>query len=146
MIVVEEPDHLTVRLPYFCSVRIYLVDGCLRFEPFFGLVPRTRSTMTKLVMFTGFTLVAFKGGVPWALGIAMIGIMSSIYDVIRLSVTENVISRASLIYAQLVYGAVGPGSAPAPSISSASTRALDSGSTPTVHSPARDELRVRRDG
>ena len=29
MVVVEEPDHLNVRLPYFCSVRIYLTDGCL---------------------------------------------------------------------------------------------------------------------
>ena len=138
MVVVEEPDHLTVRLPYFCSVHIYLVDGCLRFEPYFGFVPRTRSTVGKLFVFTSFTVAAFKAGVPYALGVAIIGIMLGIYDVIRTIATENVISRTAMVYAQLLHG----------ERPSTPTRVLERGSMPMSVSPApttRDELRIRRD-
>src|SRR3954471_18217902 len=96
MVVVEEPDRLTVRLPYFCSVRIKLVDGCLRFDPFFGLVPRTRSTMVKLLIYMGFTVAAFKAGVPYALAVGIVGIMLGIYDIIRTIATESVITRAGI--------------------------------------------------
>jgi hypothetical protein len=144
MVVVEEPDHLNVRLPYFCSVRIYLVDGCLRFEPFFGFIPRTRSTMGKLFVFTSFTAAAFRAGVPYALGVGIIGIMLGIYDVIRTIATENVISRAGIVFTQLRHG---ERSRPTFSASTA-TRALESGSMPSSTPPApatRDELRIRSD-
>lgn len=144
MVVVEEPDHLNVRLPYFCSVRIHLADGCLRFEPFFGVVPRTRSTMAKLFVFTTFTAAAFKAGMPYALGVGIIGIMMGIYDVIRTIATENVISRASSVYTQLLHG-----ERPLAAFGESTvTRALEAGSMPssTLPTPAmREELRSRRD-
>lgn len=144
MVVVEEPDHLNVRLPYFCSVRIYLTDGCLRFEPFFGLVPRTRSTMGKLVVFTSFTAAAFRAGVPYALGVAVVGIMLGIYDIIRTIATENVITRAGAVYTQLLHG-----DRARPTIGeSTATRELGPGSVPVTTPSTRatpDALRIRRD-
>lgn len=144
MVVVEERDHLTVRLPYACSVRIYLVDGCLRFEPFFGLVPRTRSTLGKFFIFTSFTVAAFRAGVPHALVVAFVGIMMGIYDVVRTIATENVISRTGIVYAQLLHGERSRPTFP----ESSATRALAPGSMPASASPptaTRDELRMRRD-
>ncbi len=144
MVVVEEPDHLNVRLPYFCSVRIHLVDGCLRFEAFFGLVPRTRSTIGKLGVFTAVTVAAFRAGVPYALGIAVVGIMLGIYDIIRTIATENVITRAGAVYTQLLHG---DGSRPTFGESTA-MRELGPGSMPFTAPSTRatpDEPRIRRD-
>ena len=142
MVVVEEPDHLNVRLPYFCSVRVYLVDGCLRFEAYFGLVPRTRSTMAKLGAFTGFTVAALRAGVPYALGVGIIGVMLGIYDIVRTIATENVITRVGLLYSQLLNG-----ERSRPTLGeSTTTRALGPGSmsSSTTSTPGiRDELRVR---
>ena len=144
MVVVEEPDHLNVRLPYFCSVRVYLIDGCLRFEAFFGLVPRTRSTMGKLGAFTGFTVAALRAGVPYALGVGIIGVMLGIYDVIRTIATENVITRVGIVYAQLL-----DGERPQPTFrESTAPIALGPGSMASSTSPTlgmHDELRVRPD-
>ena len=144
MVVVEEPDHLTVRLPYFCSVRIYLVDGCLRFEPFFGLVPRTRSTIGKLFVFTSFTVAAFRAGVPYALGIAIVGIMIGIYDIIRTIATENVISRAGIVYTQLLHAERPPQTFGAPTAPRALEPGAAASSTPPF-SATRDTLHIRGD-
>lgn len=106
MVVVEEPEWLVVRLPYFCSVRIHFVEGHLRFEPHLGMLPRTRATMTKLLGFTFLTVAAMARGLPLQAPIALatIGIMASIYDAIRVVVTEGVITRASAVYSGLVHG------------------------------------------
>lgn len=140
MVVVEEPDHVTVRLPYFCSVRIHSVDGRLRFESFFGLVPRTRATMLKIFMFTGFTLAAFTRGMPYALAIAMVGIMAGVYDIIRVIVTEGVVTRASVVYSDLLRER----SAAPPSLTGQSMHALGAATPqPTIHDTR--DLRVRHE-
>jgi hypothetical protein len=101
MVVVEEPSYLTVRLPYLCSVRIIFVDGRLRFEPYLGLRPRTQATLLKMGGLGALALVSIRVGAPYAFGVALAALMAGIYDVFRLTITENVITRASLIYAQL---------------------------------------------
>lgn len=103
MVVVEEPNHLTIRLPYFCSVRVYLENGRLRFDPYFGLMARTRSTLIKVIG-VGFAAVlsGIYGG-PYTIPIIAFGLMAGFYDVIRVIVTENVISRAGAIYSQFLH-------------------------------------------
>jgi hypothetical protein len=101
MVVVQEPDYLTVRLPYFCSVRIHSDQRRLRFEPYVGMVPRTRATIFKLALLSAVTLTAARIAGPLALGIIGVAILVSLYDIVRVTITENVITRASLVYAQM---------------------------------------------
>ncbi len=104
MVVVEEPNHLTVRLPYFCSVRVFYDNGRLRFAPFLGMLPRTRATLTKLGLFGAVGLASIRVGTPYTVGIVIIAMMFGIYDVFRVTITEHVITRASMIYSQMRRG------------------------------------------
>jgi hypothetical protein len=99
MIVVEEPDCLSVRLPFFCSVRVYSDGERLRFDTFFGVVPRARSTMLKLGGISLLAVASAHYGIGYAGGVALLAVISAIYDSIRWQVTEHAITRVTTIAA-----------------------------------------------
>jgi hypothetical protein len=101
MIVVQEPEYLSVRLPYFCSVQIRCERGRLRCDPFFGVVPRTRATLLKLIGTTSVAVstVLTMGLAPLPVALGFLVVASAAYDVIRTILTENVITRVQTIWA-----------------------------------------------
>jgi hypothetical protein len=106
MVVVQEPDYLTVRLPYFCSVRVRYADGRLRCEPRFGAVARTRATLFK--MFGTWALAASAlatyGVTPLPILLGVLVAVSSGYDVLRTIVTENIVTRVTFIWSMMRHG------------------------------------------
>lgn len=99
MVVVEEPDHLNVRLPFFCSVRVYSDGDRLRFESYFGVVTRVKSTTLKLGVGTILAVASARYGIGFAGVFALIAIVAGIYDSIRWQVTEHAITRITTISA-----------------------------------------------
>lgn len=136
MVVVQEPDHITVRLPFFCSVHVHFEDGRLRTEAFFGVVPRVRSTMFRLGAATLLTLGLARAGLAYFAGMAVFTVMVGIYDVIRWTLTEQTITRIQLL-SQLV-----------PSIVSASDARFLAATTSVPGMPSRqaDPVEAKRPG
>jgi hypothetical protein len=99
VVVVEEPDHLTIRLPFFCSVRVYSDEGRLRVESFFGLVARTRATVMKFGAMALFAAAAIRFGTTYSIGVAIIAVLVAAYEGIRWLITEQATSKAQLIWA-----------------------------------------------
>jgi len=99
MIVVEEPDHLNVRLPFFCSVRVYSDADRLRFESYFGVLSRVRSTSMKLGGLTVLAIASARYGIVYAGAVALLGVIAGVYDSIRWQVTEHAITRVTMIAA-----------------------------------------------
>jgi hypothetical protein len=99
MIVVEEPDYLSVRLPFFCSVRVYSDGDHLRFEGYFGIVGRVRSTTMKFGGISALAVASTHFGIGYAGVVGLLAVMSGIFDSIRWQVTEHAITRISMIEA-----------------------------------------------
>jgi hypothetical protein len=99
MIVVEEPDHLNVRLPFFSSVRVYSDGTRLRFESYFGVAARVKSTTLKLGGITVLAMLASRYGLAYAGVFALLAIVSGVYDSIRWQITESAITRVMMIAA-----------------------------------------------
>jgi hypothetical protein len=99
MIVVEEPDHINVRLPFFCSARVYSDAERLRFESYFGLFSRVKSTSMKLGGFTVLAIASGHYGLGYAGIVALLAVVGGIYDSIRWQVTEHAITRVTTIAA-----------------------------------------------
>ena len=99
MIVVEEPEHLNVRLPFFCSVRVYADAERLRFDSYFGVAGRVKSTVMKLGGLTVLALALARYGVAYAGVVALLVLVAGIYDSIRWQITEHAITRISMIAA-----------------------------------------------
>jgi hypothetical protein len=99
MIVVEEPDHLNVRLPFFCSVRVYSDGERLRFESYFGVATRVKSTTLKLGATTVLAVASARLGVGYAGIVALLAIIAGIYDSIRWQLTEHAVTRITTISA-----------------------------------------------
>jgi Flp pilus assembly protein TadB len=106
-VVVEEPDHVTVRLPFFCSVQVRYQDDRLNFEPYFGITPRTRATVLKL----GALVVLCTGGIklaaPFSVGLGSLAVLAGVYDVIRWLITEQAITRTQMIWTLMPRGGAG---------------------------------------
>ncbi|MDB4877652.1 MAG: hypothetical protein JWM41_4098 [Gemmatimonadetes bacterium] len=103
MVVVQEPDYLSVRLPYLCSVQIRYDNGRIKCEPFFGVVGRTRATLLKMIgtstIAVGALLTYGVTPLPMALGVLVAA--SAGYDVLRTTVTENVVTRVLFIWSMM---------------------------------------------
>jgi hypothetical protein len=99
MIVVEEPDHINVRLPFFCSVRVYSDAERLRFDSYFGVLSRVKSTTMKLGGLTVLAMASGHYGVGYAGIVALLAVIAGIYDSIRWQITEHAITRVSMIAA-----------------------------------------------
>lgn len=97
MVVVQDPDHLTVRLPYFCSVRVYFVDGHLKFDPYFGMVPRVRATAIKGAAMFGLSVSVMKLGTSYLVGMLVLLILAGVYDIVRWLITEQTITRTVML-------------------------------------------------
>ena len=99
MIVVEEPDHLNVRLPFFCSVRVYSDGERLRFESYFGVATRVKSTTLKLGATTALAVASARVGLGYAGIVALLAVIAGIYDSIRWQLTEHAVTRITTISA-----------------------------------------------
>jgi hypothetical protein len=137
MIIVEEPDHLNVRLPFFCSVRVYSDGDHLRFESYFGVVGRVKSTVLKLGATTVLAFASAHYGIGYAGALALLAVVAGIYDSIRWQVTEHAITRISTI-ASLVAVADMPGRRPVASGSSHILRSTESSTIPADRVFVRD--------
>jgi hypothetical protein len=102
MVVVEEPDHLNVRLPFFCSVRVHSDGSRLRFESYFGVVSRVRSTTLKLGGASLVAIAAARYGATFAGIAAFLAVIAGIYDGIRWQLTEHAITRITTLNALLM--------------------------------------------
>ncbi len=140
MIVVEEPDHLNVRLPFFCSVRVYSNGERLRFESYFGVVTRVKSTTLKLGATSVLAVASAHYGIAYAGGIALLAVISGIYDSIRWQLTEHAVTRITMIDA---LGTVAPSSPRRAMVGT--SQILRSGDNPTVMPGERVSVRDRRD-
>ena len=99
MIVVEEPDHLNVRLPFFCSVRVYSDGERLRFESYFGVATRVKSTTLKLGATTVLAVASARVGLGYAGIVALLAVIAGIYDSIRWQLTEHAVTRITTLSA-----------------------------------------------
>lgn len=140
MIVVEEPDHLNVRLPFFCSVRVYSDGERLRFDSFFGVMSRVRSTTLKLGGITVLAILASRYGVTYAGLAAFLAIIAGIYDSIRWQVTEHAITRITTLAA---FGAFDSSSSRM--VGTGTSQVLRSGANAAAPAPDRISVRERRD-
>ena len=100
LVVVPNPDYLSVRLPYLCSVQIRYDGGRLACNAFFGVVPRTRATMIKLLGTSALAVTALSvsGLTPVSVMLGFLVAASGTYDVIRTTVTESVITKVQLLW------------------------------------------------
>jgi hypothetical protein len=110
MVVVEEPDHLTIRLPFLCSVRVYGDAERLRMEGHFGVYSRVRSTMLKLGGLTTLAVALGRLGLAYAGVVALLALIAGIYDSIRWQITEHAITRISTIATITTLATASPGS------------------------------------
>ncbi|HEY4303119.1 MAG TPA: hypothetical protein VGM82_01525 [Gemmatimonadaceae bacterium] len=99
MVVVEEPDYLTIRLPFLCSVRVYFDGERLRFDSYFGILARVKSTALKMGGMTLLAIAAPRYGLAYAGVVALLALVAGIYDSIRWQITEHAITRVSMINA-----------------------------------------------
>lgn len=94
-------DHLCVRLPLLASVRVRYDGARLSLEPRFGAVSRTVATMSTLgsvsALLVGMTLSGIA--VPALVAIGGLGALAGAYDVMRFVVTENAITRVTMLWA-----------------------------------------------
>ncbi len=140
MIVVEEPDHLAARLPFFCSVRVYSDGDRLRFDSFFGVMARVRSTTLKLGGLTMLALASSHYGVGYAGIVALLAIIAGIYDSIRWQITEHAITRITTL------AAVGAFESPSSRMAGTGTsQVLRSGANPVAPPTDRIYVREQRD-
>lgn len=102
-IVVPHGDHLCVRLAFFSSVRIRLRDGTLRLEHRFGTISREWSVVSSIATFSAVTAawftVAGPGPIPFS--IAFVGIVLTIFDAMRVAVSEGAATRVQLAWSML---------------------------------------------
>lgn len=140
MIVVEEPDRLTIRLPFFCSVRVYSDGQRLRFESYFGIAARDRSTMLKLFGLGLLSVASVKFGFQYAGLTAFLAIIAGIYDSIRWQLTEHAITRVSMIATLANLQTDAPHL-----IATGTSQLLRSGANPSAVPADRVHVRERRD-
>ena len=101
---------ISVRLPLFCSVRIYYDGKILRFEPRFGMISRSNATWLFFVLlslnlfvvtcltaypFFSDSLRFFSDGLRFFIGVTIV--WSVVWDVYRYILTENLITRAQYL-------------------------------------------------
>ena len=125
VVVVQEPEYLTIRLPFFCSVRVTFVDGRLRFEGFFGPASRVKSSTIRLTIIALIAASLAKFGPAYAGTMAVIAVLAAIYDVLRWMITEQAITRATIVAATQPLPGVTPGSLGEGNPSSVAPRTLD---------------------
>jgi hypothetical protein len=140
MIVVEEPNHLTARLPFFCSVRVYSESDRLRFDSFFGVMSRVRSTTLKLGGLSMLAIASSRYGVGYAGIVALLAIIAGIYDSIRWQVTEHAITRITTL------AAVGAFESPSSRmVGTGTSQVLRSGANPAAPPAEHVYVREQRD-
>ena len=141
LIVVEEPEHLNVRLPFFCSVRVYSDAARLRFESYFGVAGRVKSTVAKLGGLTLLALASARYGMAYGGIVALLALVAGIYDSIRWQITEHAITRISIIATLAAMDAPSPRQL----AGYGTSQVLRSGDSPATTPAERVFVRERRD-
>src|SRR6476620_3610559 len=83
VVVVEEPDHLTIRLPFFCSVQVRLVDGRLKLDAYYTLLPRMKATIIRFIVLGALCTGSIRIPAPFSLGLASLAVLAGMLEVIR---------------------------------------------------------------
>lgn len=98
-VVVCHGDYICVRLPLIASVRIHLNAGHLHFEPRFGTFSRgTSLVVTPTLALLAVAGVAAVASVPVTILAAFGGILTVLYDVSRVVMTEGAMTRLQLLW------------------------------------------------
>ena len=102
-VAVDNPDHLEIRLPLFCTVRVSYDGNRMRLEPYFGATKRGNSTMitTALVAVGIPAIFLTAGATPFTFSLAFLALGSRIYEVTRYVLTEATITRVQLLAASI---------------------------------------------
>lgn len=100
VVAVEHSDHVCVRLPLLCSVRVRYDGARLTCEPRFGALGRTSATSVKL---NGgavgvATLLGTAGITPLTLAAGFLVGLAAAYDVIRYVLTESTVTRVMTLW------------------------------------------------
>ena len=126
-------DHLCVRLPLLASVRLRYDGERISFEPRFGAASRTLAAMSTIgsasALVVGMTVAGIA--LPAVVAVGALGMLASASDVMRFVITENAITRVTLLWAAARNGApreIGAGPA-----------------VPIARDVTRDPVRARRD-
>ena len=100
VVAVEHPDHLCVRLPLICSVRVRYDGARLTTEPRFGALGRTRATA--VLMGGGATavgtLLSTRGVTPTTLAVGLLVGLAASYEVMRYVLTESTVTRVQTLW------------------------------------------------
>jgi len=135
-------DHVAVRLPLLCHVRVRVEHGRLRCDPYTGAVGRTRGTALVFVIFTLILSSTFgrDGITAEALTIGFMAVLAVAWETIRYVLTESCITRVqALVLAE-------PGLLDDdPPLPSGSRPALGTGTAPATEVRRPEGARLRDD-
>jgi hypothetical protein len=101
VVVAVHSDHLCVRLTLLASVRVRYDGTRLAFEPRFGAVPRATATASTFFAGTAgiIALIVTGAALPMTIGVGVLGVLGSAFDVMRYVVTESAITRVTMLWA-----------------------------------------------
>src|SRR5215207_8588682 len=105
--VVPHGDHLCVRLPYFTSVRVRMEGGELRFHTRFGLASRDWAIFAPIgVLGTASASLYLSGTNEVAAALTgFLALLSGAFNLARLVLSENAVTRVQMLRAVLARGA-----------------------------------------
>jgi hypothetical protein len=101
VVVAVHSDHLCVRLTLLASVRVRYDGTRLTFEPRSGAASRAAATVVTLFAGTGgvIGLIVTGAALPMTIGVGILGVLGSAFDVMRYVVTESAITRVTMLWA-----------------------------------------------
>jgi hypothetical protein len=152
VVAVEHPDHLCVRLPLLCSVRVRYDGARLTTEPRRGAVERTRATALKLgggAVAFGALLVTVGVDAPTLAAGFFVGLAAA-YDVLRYVLTESAVTRVQALWAarqagpesaEAAAGAALPGRVGARSVRELGVPTPPAGAPAAARVPVREPVR-----
>ena len=114
VVAVEHPDHLCVRLPLLCSVRVRYDGARMTCEPRFGALERTRATAVTIGggALGAATFLAFAGLTPATVAAGFLVGLAGAYDVMRYVLTESTVTRVQTLWAARHAGVAAAPAAP----------------------------------
>jgi hypothetical protein len=141
MVTAPFADHVAVRLPLLCHVRVRIEQGRLRCEPYTGAVQRTRGTVLLLLMFGLLLVSGFRreGVSAESMTMGFLAVLAFAWETFRYVLTESCITRVqALVLAEPWLLDEEPAA-----LAAGSRPALGTGSpaAAVIRQPARDEVR-----
>src|SRR3954468_5632881 len=100
LVVARHADHICVRLPLLCSVRVRYDGERIVYEPRIGAVSRTAATVSTFGIATAAVVgfAATAAALPTVVTVGTLGVLAVGYDVLRYLVIEGAMNRATLLW------------------------------------------------